>query len=319
MELMRMESASALTVKRIPEDALQRFVAYLDASPKTVSTYFRAVKQILAYFSEHAITQPVREDIIAYRDSLIASGHKPTTVQGYIIAARLFFAWLDAEGIYPNVAEHIKGAKLDKAHKKDYLTSRQVKAVLSKVDRSTLQGLRDYAMLCLMITGGLRTIEVSRANIADMRTLGDDTVLYLQGKGHTERTAFIKLDAHVEEAIRAYLKARKDFTPREANKPEEIPLFISESNNSSKGKALSTRSVSGIVKAHMQDAGYNSDKLTAHSLRHTAVTLSLLAGKPIEEVQQFARHANIQTTLIYSHALDEAKNSCSAAIANAIF
>ena len=77
--------------------------------------------------------------------------------------------------------------------------------------------------------------------------------------------------------------------------------------------------MSAIAKGSLIAAGYDSDKLTAHSLRHTAVTLSLLAGKNITEVQQFARHSNISTTMIYNHALDKAKNGCSEAIAKAIF
>lgn len=310
-ELTRVQPTALQTQQLISEEAFNRYVQFIDASPKTIATYTRATRQLLKYLGDNGITQPRREDILAYRDSLIASGHKPSTVQSYIVAARLFFAWLEQEGIYSNVAEHVKGAKLDKAHKKDYLTSRQVKTLLSKVERDTLQGKRDYAMLVLMITGGLRTIEVSRADIGDIRALGDDTVLYLQGKGHVEKTDFVKLDGHVEEAIRAYLTAR-------GAADQSAPLFTSSSNNS-KGQRLSTRAISGIVKDRMQAAGYNSDKLTAHSLRHTAVTLSLLAGKPLEEVQQFARHSNMQTTLIYSHALDKAKNGCSAAIAGAIF
>lgn len=310
-ELTRVQPTALQAQQLISEEAFNRYVQFIDASPKTVATYTRATRQLLKYLGDNGITQPRREDILAYRDSLIASGHKPSTVQSYIVAARLFFAWLEQEGIYSNVAEHVKGAKLDKAHKKDYLTSRQVKTLLGKVERDTLQGKRDYAMLVLMITGGLRTIEVSRADIGDIRALGDDTVLYLQGKGHVEKTDFVKLDGHVEEAIRAYLTAR-------GTADQSAPLFTSSSNNS-KGQRLSTRAISGIVKERMQAAGYNSDKLTAHSLRHTAVTLSLLAGKPLEEVQQFARHSNMQTTLIYSHALDKAKNGCSAAIAVAIF
>jgi len=310
-ELTRVQPTALQAQQLISEEAFNRYVQFIDASPKTVATYTRATRQLLKYLGDNGITQPRREDILAYRNSLIASGHKPSTVQSYIVAARLFFAWLEQEGIYSNVAEHVKGAKLDKAHKKDYLTSRQVKTLLGKVERDTLQGKRDYAMLVLMITGGLRTIEVSRADIGDIRVLGDDTVLYLQGKGHVEKTDFVKLDGHVEEAIRAYLTAR-------GTADQSAPLFTSSSNNS-KGQRLSTRAISGIVKERMQAAGYNSDKLTAHSLRHTAVTLSLLAGKPLEEVQQFARHSNMQTTLIYSHALDRAKNGCSAAIAASIF
>lgn len=293
------------------DELYQAFTKYIDAKPKTVETYTKALRQLGGYFTEHHIDKPTREDVIAFREALKATGHKPTTVQTYITATRLFFSWLEQEGFYPNVAAHIKGAKLDREHKKGYLTSRQVKAVLADIDRTTLQGKRDYAMLVLMVTGGLRTVEVARADIGDMQTLGDNTVLYIQGKGRDEKTEYVKLDAHVEAAIRDYLKARGEAKP-------DAPLFASTSNNN-RGKRMTTRAISGIAKAHMVEAGYNSDKLTAHSLRHTAVTLSLLAGQPLEEVQQFARHANISTTMIYNHALDKAKNECSAAIANAIF
>ena len=310
-ELTTVQQNNAIEAKPfVGAELFARYIAYLDSSPKTVETYTRALRQLFSYFSLNGITQPQREDIIAFRDELKASGHKPTTVQSYITATKIFFSWTEQEGLYPNVADHLKGAKLDREHKKDYLTSRQVKEVLAGVDRSTEQGLRDYAMLFLMVTGGLRTIEVSRANIGDLRTLGDNSVLYVQGKGREEKTDYIKLSAPAEQAIRAYLKARGE-------KDEEAPLFSSTSNNN-RGARLTTRSVSGIVKTRLQQAGYDSEKLTAHSLRHTAVTLSLLAGKDITEVQQFARHSNIATTMIYNHALDKAKNGCSEAITQAI-
>lgn len=310
-ELTTVQQNIAITERQtVGAELFKRYIDFLDSSPKTVETYTRALRQLFNYFSLNGITQPTRADILAFRDDLKASGHKPTTVQSYITATKIFFSWTEQEGFYPNVADHLKGAKLDREHKKDYLTSRQVKEVLAGVDRSTEQGLRDYAMLFLMVTGGLRTIEVSRANIGDLRTLGDNSVLYVQGKGREEKTDYIKLSAPAEQAIRAYLKARGE-------KDEEAPLFSSTSNNN-RGARLTTRSVSGIVKKRLQQAGYDSEKLTAHSLRHTAVTLSLLAGKDITEVQQFARHANIATTMIYNHALDKAKNGCSEAITQAI-
>ena len=310
-ELTTVQQNTAIAERQtVGAELFNRYIDFLDSSPKTVETYTRALRQLFSYFSLNGITQPTRADILAFRDELKASGHKPTTVQNYITATKIFFSWTKQEGLYPNVADHLKGAKLDREHKKDYLTSRQVKEVLAGVDRSTEQGLRDYAMLFLMVTGGLRTIEVSRANIGDLRTLGDNSVLYVQGKGREEKTDYIKLSAPAEQAIRAYLKARGE-------KDEEAPLFSSTSNNN-RGARLTTRSVSGIVKTRLQQAGYDSEKLTAHSLRHTAVTLSLLAGKDITEVQQFARHANIATTMIYNHALDKAKNGCSEAITQAI-
>lgn len=312
-ELIISDQSRALTAqKALSADLFSRFISFLDAKPKTVETYTRALRQLFNYLSLNGSLQnPTRDDIIAFREELKASGHKPTTVTNYINATRLFFQWTEQEGLYPNIAAHIKGAKLDRDFKKSYLTSRQVKAVLEKVERDSLHGLRDYAMLVLMVTGGLRTIEVSRANIGDLRTAGDNTVLYVQGKGRDEKTEYIKIDAKVEDALRYYLKARGENNP-------EAPLFASLSNNS-RGQRMTTRAISGVVKEHLREAGYDSDKLTAHSLRHTAVTLSLLAGKDITEVQQFARHANIATTMVYNHALDKAKNGCSEAIAKAIF
>ena len=311
LQQIRRQNNSLDVSRTLDFNIFERFINYLDASPKTVETYKKALRQFFNYIGVHGIRQPQREDVLAFRDDLKASGLKPTTVQNYITATRIFFKWTEQEGLYPNIAEHVKGAKLDKNHKKDYLTSRQAKEVLAGVQTDSEEGLRNYAILSLMVTGGLRTIEVSRADVGDLRTVGENTVLFVQGKGREEKTEYIKISAPVEKAIRTYLKAR-DFTT------EEQPLFTSTSNNS-RGKRITTRTVSAIVKNALKNAGYDSARLTAHSLRHTAITLALLAGREITEVQQFARHANLNTTMIYNHALDQAKNGCSDAITNAIF
>ena len=302
---------SKTELTEVNRDLFTRYLNFLDVAPKTEQTYTRALRQFFNYLLRNGIKAPVRDDIKAFREELIATGHKPTTVQNYIIAVRLFFTWTAQEGLYPNVAEHVKGAKINRDHKKDYLTPSQIKEVLAGIDRTTQRGKRDYAVLSLMVTCGLRTIEVSRANIEDLSTLGSDTVLYIQGKGRDEKSEYVKVSAPVEKLIRDYLKTRnsKDIT---------APLFTSLSNNSKEAR-LTTRSVSDIAKEAMKKAGYDSPRLTAHSLRHSAVTISLMESKDIREVQQFARHKNIATTMIYDHALEMAKNSCSEAITSAIF
>ena len=294
----------------INEGLLDSFTRYLDASPQSVQTYSRAVKQFLAYLSLNGITRPTREDVLAYREELKAT-HKPSTVQNYVIAIRLFFQWTETAGLYPNIAQHVKGARIDRAHKRDYLTSSQLKSVLACIDRNTEQGRRDYAIVALMITGGLRDIEVHRADVADLRVLGDNTVLYLQGKGRDERTDYVIVPAETEQAIRATLADRDEIKGSQ-------PLFISLSNNS-RGQRISTRSVSGTVKSALRRAGFDSDRLSAHSLRHSAVTLSILGGNSIQDVQQFARHSDISTTMIYFHEQDRLQNKCGSTIASAIF
>ena len=192
-----------------------------------------------------------------------------------------------------------------------------MKLVLNTIDRSTLEGKRDYAIMALMSVGGLRTIEVSRANVEDVRILGDFTVLYVQGKGRKDRTEFVKLPNPVLKAINEYLRERFDKTDR-GNIDENAPLFASMSNRNKNGR-LTTRTISGIAKRAMRQAGFDSPRLSAHSLRHSAVTLSLLAGADLAEVQAFARHSNISTTQIYSHAVDRINSMCENVISDAIF
>ncbi|MCD8340083.1 MAG: site-specific integrase [Burkholderiales bacterium] len=302
-------STGAIAKQAVTSDLLVRFVNYLDASPKTVQSYTKSIKQFFSWLAGKHLSQPTRQDVLAFRDE-IKTDHKPATVQAYITAVRLFFQWTALEGLYPNIAEHVKSVKIDRGHKKDYLTSHQVKNVLELVDTDNEEGLRNYAILVLMFTGGLRTIEVVRADIGDIRTVGDNTVLFIQGKGQTEKGSFINLQPGVEDAIRAYLKCRP-------KAKDQDPLFSSTSNRN-KGGRLTTRTIRGMVKAAFMKANLCSDHLSAHSTRHTAVTLSLLAGISLQEVQQFARHKNISTTLIYSHNLDRAKNPCEATIAKAI-
>lgn len=294
----------------LTQDLFSRWIAFIDASPKTVEAYTKGIKYFGEYLSVRGIRQPTRETVIAYRDEL-KKNHKPTTVQSYLEAVKLFFQWTEQERLYPNIAAHIKGAKLDSEYKRDYLTTKQVSKLLDAIDTSTLKGLRDYAVLSLMVTTGLRTISIVRADIGDIRTAGDSVALYYQGKGHEEKADYVKIAEPVEDAIRKYLVLRGETD-------SSAPLFSSISNRNSGGR-MTTRSISRVAKDHLIEIDLKSDRLTAHSLRHTAATLNLLNGGTVEETKQLLGHANINTTLIYSHALERAKNDSENRIAKVIF
>lgn len=290
------------------------FISFLDVSAGSVRTYKNAIKQMFIYFQDNGIVRPTYDDIRTYRDYLKQTC-KPSTVQLYVVAIRQFFKWTAQRGIYPNVAEGVKGAKLDREHKRDYLTADAVKNVLNGIDTDTLQGKRDVALIALSVTAGLRTVELQRADIGDLATAGGNNVLFVQGKGHEEKAVYVKLPAQTETLIREYLasRAKAGYTVNPGD-----ALFISTSNHN-QGDRMTTRSISRIVKEHLKEAGYNSDRLTAHSLRHSAVTLALLQGQDLAEVQAFARHRDISTTMIYNHAVDQEKNACSQAVADSIF
>jgi integrase/recombinase XerC len=305
-------SAPATPQSGVPLDELRdRWIRFLDVAPSSVETYTKASRQFLRWLHELGITNPSRTDILAYKRHLETS-KKPTTAKLYLIAVRQFFTWLEAEDAYKNVALRVKCPKVDPFHhRRDYLTPDQVKAVLNKINRQTESDLRDYAVLLLMVTCGLRRIEVCRANVEDIRAVGISTRLYIQGKGKADKDDYVKIPTSVEQAIREYL-AKRDMRPR-----SPTPLFTSISRNSA-GRRLSTRFISEIVKTRLQMAGYDSDRLCAHSLRHTAVTLALQAGQPLQEVQQFARHASIVTTMVYAHNVEKENNNCAQAIERAI-
>jgi len=303
--------SNARTLPQITTDTYNSYIAYLDASAKTAETYGRALRQFAGYLQVNGIAQPTREDVISFKEHLAETGHKATTIQNYITAVKLFFSWTEQAGLYPNVSQHVKGAKISREHKKDYLTSAQVKDLLGSVERETVKGKRDYAILTLAITAGLRTIEIQRANVEDIRKAGDNIVIYIQGKGREEKAEYVKIPPQTEKAIRDYLNARGATDPA-------APLFTSTSHNNA-GERMTTRAISGLIKGRLVAAGYNSDRLTAHSMRHTAVTLALLGGESLQEAQQFARHANLATTQIYAHNINIAANTCSSTIANAIF
>lgn len=288
------------------------FIDFLDVREKSIETYLSGVKRFLQFLIDNSITQPAREDIIAFIKYLEAEGLKTTTIHGYIVSVKIFFSFLEQEGLYPDIAKRIKTPSVDRSFKKDYLTASQAHKLLASIETDTEKGKRDFAILSLMLTTGLRTIEVSRANREDLRARGDSMVLYVMGKGKSSKSEYVKIDDNVEDALRDYFSCIKMLTRA------DTPLFISTSNNN-RGHRISTRSIRQIVKSRLIDAGYNSERLTAHSTRHTAGALNLLNGGTLEETAVLLRHASTDTTRIYSHMIERDNNESERRIANAIF
>ncbi len=242
---------------------------------------------------------------------------KPNTVKQYLQSVCQFFKWTASEGYYPNIAENIHAPKIRQDnHKKEALSAadvltieksiatnaeqKAVKAAANKKDtagrinRATEQGKRLYAMYLLAVNCGLRTIEISRANIKDIEVKGGIAYLYVWGKGHTEADTKKTLAPEVKAAIDDYLASRTDA------KTANSPLFVSTGNRSG-GQRIATTTISTMLKRAMQQAGFDSERITAHSLRHTAGTNVQEITGNLYLTQQYMRHANPATTEIYLH------------------
>ena len=295
----------------ISSTVINRFSSFLDVSPITLRAYRSGIKHFLTFLNSQNISQPNRENVLMFKRKLQLNGAKSSTVALYLSAIRRFFAWTESEGLYPNITAGVKSPKQDRGHKKDALSGLQIRNCLEGLSRETLEGKRNYAMFLLMATCGLRTCEVVRANVEDIRPVMGVDCLFIQGKGRHDKKEFVKLSPEVAGAIREYLDARG---PVE----DTAPLFASCSRRN-RGQRLTTRTVSGVAKSAMVKAGYNSSRLTAHSLRHSAATLALQAGMSLEEVSEFLRHSSIAVTMIYAHHISRLKSQCESAVTQAIF
>ncbi len=287
-------------IQQSKTDIVELYLASIDVKPKTKETYRRALKRFVEWLRANDVMQPTRADILNYKSYLLEN-FTACTVSSYLTALKGLYVYLEAEKITPNIANGIKGAKHQRGFKKDPLTVEQVKNVLIEIDTSTTTGKRDFAIVNLLIRTGLRTIEIERANIEDIRQQGGEALLYIQGKGRDSKDDFVLLTEATLKPIRDYIKARGKTKPTD-------PLFISHSDRNTGGR-LTTRSISRIVKENLRGAGIDSERITAHSLRHTAVTLSLIGGATIQEAQSMARHKNINTTLIYAHNINRIKQA----------
>lgn len=274
---------------------LQRAAGELAAT--TATTYRAGLQRFLAWAEQQGT---VSDDTIrAWKAQLLAEGRKPATVNTWLAGVRAFFAWaVGARRLPYNPAASIKGASrkgTSTHHKRDTLTDDEVRRVLAAPDRTTIGGKRDYAILCLMAYTAARTVEIHRAQLDDLRTEGGRLVLHVRGKGRAEADELIVIASpRASEAMHEWLSARGD---------DPGPLFTSHSPRS-RGGPMSLPAIRVMVKAAYKAAGVRGRNKTTHSLRHTAISNAIRHGAPVQKAQAMARHANIQTTMIYYHEAD---------------
>ena len=164
----------------------------------------------------------------------------------------------------------------------------------------TAAGLRDRALLHVLAYTGARSVEVHRADLADLRTEGGRLVLDVAGKGRNEADELLVIaNAAAQSALHGWLAILGNLV-QPTRLGELGPLFVSLSQRS-RGKRLSLRAIRGIVKAAYKAAGVRGAGKSTHSLRHSAITKAISNGAPLQQVQAMARHANVATTLIYFH------------------
>ncbi len=269
-----------------------------DIKPKVEPTTYKTCATCMRVFeswleSQH-INRPIWIDIQNYKRHLIAIGKNATTIHTYFRQVKAFFKWAEINGIYPDVARNVKNVDGEKfTTHRDSLDLEAVHDISKKIDTSTTAGKRLYAIFLLCAFCGLRTIEVSRARIQDMKVKDGNRYLYVCGKGHKVPDTPVLLPQIVVAAIDTYLAELAPYY-----RMPMAPLFCSTSNRSM-GKRIAPTTISTQIKSAMIAAGYDSSRITAHSLRNTAATLLFEKTHDIRLVQHFLRHKTPAEVAIY--------------------
>lgn len=284
-------------------DIIQRWLDSLDVLEDTKETYKAHLLDFIKWINANGIQNATKVDILKYKQELI-NRYSNSTVCLKISSLKSFYGFLNEQGMANDITKNIKGAKIPKGFKRDVFTLEQIQDIMNTIDRTTLVGARDYAMVNLFLRTGLRSCEVNRANIEDIRNKDGEIVLYVQGKGRTDKDEFVVLTPSMLNILNEYLNMRE----QKQHITDTSPLFISLSDRNF-GERLSLFSIRWLVKNILREAGINSKRLTTHSTRHTAITLSLLSGADLLEVKEMARHTSVDTTLLYAHNVKRLANA----------
>jgi len=216
-----------------------------------------------------------------------AATMKKNTQNYHLIALRSFLKYCRKRNVVTLTPDAIELAKVGARHL-DLISVDELNRLIKSPDLATTKGLRDKALLELFFSTGLRLAELCSLN-RDLDLSKDE--FSIRGKGEKIRVVFLSTEA--KDAIRAYLKERKDM---------EEAMFVNIARNAIDGR-LTPRSIERIVRDCAIKAGI-SKKVTPHVLRHSFATDLLSNGADIRSVQMMLGHANIATTQVYTHVTD---------------
>ena len=285
------------------ENVINSFLNYVRVekglADNTVSAYRHDLAKFAAFAAKRGRRLPAlrRDDIVDFLASLYRQRLDSRSVARHLVSLRNLFRFALSEGeISVDPTLNLESPKLRKTLPV-YLRIEEVERLLEQPDVSTPHGLRDKAMLELLYSTGLRVSELVNLRVGDLDLqMG---CLRCIGKGNKER--LIPVGRKALAAVQQYLaEARPQLLRGRRQAPGAPYLLINL-----QGNRLSRVGVWKILKEHGRRAGLSSRKLTPHKLRHSFATHLLERGADLRSVQLMLGHADISTTQIYTHVLEE--------------
>lgn len=308
---------SALITSQMPEHLspdlqaavrtwLEREVALGDPREDTIKTYTSHLNQWLRWCQTRCLNPAaVRQaDVECFRHELIQAGMKASSISVKLTVIRRFYqAAMNRGLIAVNPATEVRPpvsreAKSEQKH----LTAGQAELLIMHLpEPDSIKGLRDRAIIALMLLEGLRRVEIMRANVEDIEDVEGGVRILVHGK---RKDGYIFPREDTVAAIRAYLASRGDILAEETalhhRQAFVTPMFVSVRKNGRGRGRISRIGLNSVIDSYLKKAGLKRQRISCHALRHTCGTLLYDVTKDIRAVQDTLRHEDITTSAVYA-------------------
>jgi integrase/recombinase XerC len=291
----------ALKQVRLSSRALTRyfngFVTSLrHDTPETRGTYTRALHEFLRWFPRDGHFRFRVKDVKRYKQYL---GNRrklsAVSVSTYLTSLRRFCGYLvDHKVLDDNPARYVGGNSRPASHSRDFLDENEVRILLAGARSLDERGIRDHAMMLLMLQCGLSEIELVRADIGDLNDDSSGRWMLVQGKGRKQKDERVLLPQEARAALDQYLLSRGRTVASD-------PLFASAGNRT-RGQRMTTRGIRDRINAYLSAAGLKNQqhrRITPFSLRHTAAVLLARNGATADELRERLRLGSLMTARLY--------------------
>jgi integrase len=280
--------------------------ATTDAESACCHDLLRSKRQAVSSFFAHASKHPgevTALDVQSWRDALEQNGFKPATIYARISRLSSFYTWVMRD---PALGPFIKGNPADFARPKcpkpyqtesskaldDDQISALMRAVMQRAADGDVVGKRDYALLLMFITTGMRRQEVIGLRGSDLELRNDDLIVRCRVKGGDYVGRAVN-EPLVREALFDYLKSCDRMNAFGSDRP----LWTRHDRAGRPGAPLSSHSFSKNLKGYARTAGI--EKIHIHQTRHTFARIISEETGSIVETQDALGHKNLATTRVY--------------------
>lgn len=277
------------------ENLLEKYRNYIyferSLSDNTLDAYTRDVSRFLEWLSDEGISPQdvVLDDLHRFASTLYDMSISSRSIARILSGVRSLYYFLLVEGyIEQDPTELLESPKVG-AHLPEVLTAEEIEAIESTIDQSLPEERRDYTIIELLYSCGLRVSELCELCISDLSL--KDGYMRVRGKGSKQR--LVPMSERMVELLEIWLQERSEM----AIKPgEEDYVFLSHRRK----KHLSRITVFHNIKMYVERAGITKN-ISPHTFRHTFATHMLEGGANLRAIQAMLGHESIGTTEIYTH------------------